>query len=492
MLTLGIALTTAISCCWPAHAQNSPLIDRRSWNTETDFGISPPTAQTVQVEGTGKRKISGKKRIRGKARPSKALLPGNAVDPTRYRTRYAGRYEPKSHQPPRRDVAAVTVDDAALPERSTASRTGSFSVRDQARTFARLPAAALLDQVQSSVRRSGKQADEIRAAFSPLAVALEKSVIQIIDKKGRSVLGTVVSTDGLIVSKHSLVGQAGRCIFSDGQRWPFRVVAVDRQRDLCLIKVKRKQTVPVSFEDPAGASTVAPGTITVSIGHNRSVAAWGVVTLPNFDFQIQQSLCTDCIDLGATLSATAAPTIQPDSQAAPIEILRVYPRTLAERMGLLIGDKIQSFNGQSIRSRSQIDTMIQNLRLGDLVTATIIRNGNLKRITYKSSSTGKQSMHDRWGGGPYSKRRFGFGPTLAHDSVLAPGNCGGPLVGLKGELIGINIARSMRVASLAINSQDIYRFVKSSQPDAKLKQVSVDENNPGLTRAHARISKPSK
>ena len=97
-------------------------------------------------------------------------------------------------------------------------------------------------------------------------------------------------------------------------------------------------------------------------------------------------------------------------------------------------------------------------------------------------------MHDRWGGGPYSKRRFGFGLTLVHDSVLNPENCGGPLVGLQGELLGVNIARSMRVASLAIGSDDVLKFVKSHQPHAKLRLASLEDANLKL----ARISTPSK
>jgi len=142
-------------------------------------------------------------------------------------------------------------------------------------------------------------------------------------------------------------------------------------------------------------------------------------------------------------------------------VLRVSPRTLAEQMGLLVGDQIMQLNGRKIQSRNQINTIIGGLRT--------------KRVRYKASSASNQSMHDRWGGGPYSKRRFGFGPTLVHDSVLNPENCGGPLVGLQGQLFGINIARSMRVASLAIGSDDVLNFVVSNQPNAKLRLASLED-----------------
>jgi S1-C subfamily serine protease len=158
-------------------------------------------------------------------------------------------------------------------------------------------------------------------------------------------------------------------------------------------------------------------------------------------------------------------------------------------MGLRVGDQIQFLNGQKIRTRNQVESIIASLRMGDLVTASVIdRQQRNKQINHRTSAKDKPSMHDRWGGGPFSTRRFGFGLTLVHDSVLNPENCGGPLVGLKGQLLGVNIARSMRVASLAIGSDDVLRFVKSHQPNAKLRLASLEDPNLKL----ARISTPSK
>jgi len=207
------------------------------------------------------------------------------------------------------------------------------------------------------------------------------------------------------------------------------------------------------------------------------------VTLPSYDFRIEQ---TEGFKLGALLSEF------PPSSFGPItgvEVSRVSPRTLAEQMGLRVGDQIRSLNGRKIQTSGQIEDIIGKLQMGDLVTAsTVDRMGRRKQISHRTSSKSKPSMHDRWGGGPYSKRRFGFGLTLVHDSVLNPENCGGPLVGLQGELLGVNIARSMRVASLAIGSEDVLKFVKSHQPNAKLRLASLEDANLKL----ARTSTPSK
>ena len=75
---------------------------------------------------------------------------------------------------------------------------------------------------------------------------------------------------------------------------------------------------------------------------------------------------------------------------------------------------------------------------------------------------------DRWGGGPFSGRRFGFGRVIAHDSVIGPQDCGGPLVGVDGQVLGINISRAMRSTSYAIPIEDVKAFVLLIRPNAKL------------------------
>ena len=57
--------------------------------------------------------------------------------------------------------------------------------------------------------------------------------------------------------------------------------------------------------------------------------------------------------------------------------------------------------------------------------------------------------------GQLSFRRGGFPNAFAHDTVLQPEQCGGPLVNLQGRAVGINIAREGRTESHAIPAQVI-------------------------------------
>jgi len=150
-----------------------------------------------------------------------------------------------------------------------------------------------------------------------------------------------------------------------------------------------------------------------------------------------------------------------------IKVLRVYPRSAGESLGLLVGDLIHNINGIKIAERKVLDKVTQEIHAGDVMTMKIFRNGRQRELTYKIPSA-KKTIHDRWGGGPYSERRFGFGPVIVHDSVLDPQDCGGPLIDVNGHVIGLNIARSMRVASFAINIEDVCLFVKAHSPDTKL------------------------
>jgi serine protease Do len=88
----------------------------------------------------------------------------------------------------------------------------------------------------------------------------------------------------------------------------------------------------------------------------------------------------------------------------------------------------------------------------------------------------------RWGGGPFSDKRFGFQEVISHDSVVEPEHCGGPLIDLRGNLVGINIARSMRVATFAIPVQDVRNFILRVRPNADLRYLASGTIATNLSR----------
>ena len=63
-------------------------------------------------------------------------------------------------------------------------------------------------------------------------------------------------------------------------------------------------------------------------------------------------------------------------------------------------------------------------------------------------------------GSTLSKRRGDFPLAVQHDSPLNANQCGGPVVDLDGNIVGINIARDGRVSSLALPTEVVIPIVE--------------------------------
>ena len=62
-------------------------------------------------------------------------------------------------------------------------------------------------------------------------------------------------------------------------------------------------------------------------------------------------------------------------------------------------------------------------------------------------------------GSKLSRRRKDFPLALQHDSMLQSNTCGGPLLDLSGDAVGINIARAGRVASYALPIETVLPII---------------------------------
>ena len=71
-------------------------------------------------------------------------------------------------------------------------------------------------------------------------------------------------------------------------------------------------------------------------------------------------------------------------------------------------------------------------------------------------------------------RRTGFPAIIQHDMVLKPIDCGGPLVDLDGNVLGINIARAGRVESWAL-PPDIVKPIIKDMKEGKLPPPAAEK-----------------
>jgi serine protease Do len=329
----------------------------------------------------------------------------------------------------------------------------------------------------------GRSSLGIQAALKPITSNISPSVVEIRSVHDLISLGTVVSAEGLIVCKHSELSEDFYCVLPNGGKYWGRLIGIHPQKDLELIQIAANHLTPIVF---CHFEAIEPGSLVVSVGQQEKAVGFGLVSMPPHDFGLKQPKCKDCIDLGVTVSPS--PMVNEDApenetrSVSGLEVLRVYPRTAAESSCLLVGDLLAAINGIELTSRGKMNEVANSIQIGQILTLRVVRNGKPVLLSTKVKSFASPTLHDRWGGGPYSDRRFGFPAIIAHDSVVLPQHCGSPLVGLDGRVIGINIARSMRVATFSIPIQEVFDFVRLVRPDAPLQLESAAVSGAGLPR----------
>ena len=136
--------------------------------------------------------------------------------------------------------------------------------------------------------------------------------------------------------------------------------------------------------------------------------------------------------------------------------------------GLKSGDVVLQVNGEEMADRQTlIDTVRAHLP-GEQITLEIRRED--EQLTIKatlmrlSDVTGGRPVVQNNLGGPLSDRRTGFVSVLQHDSVVQPNQCGGPVLDVNGNAIGINIARAGRISTYALPAKLVLEAISELKP----------------------------
>jgi len=137
----------------------------------------------------------------------------------------------------------------------------------------------------------------------------------------------------------------------------------------------------------------------------------------------------------------------------------------AEKAGLKPGDLIAAVNGTPVTNRAQVVEILRDFREGQTITVRVRRaaqefDAALKMLAPPPGEAGAGFYPRDPGnmGAEVSRRAQGFERAIEHDTVLQPWLCGGPLVNLDGQAIGLNIARASRVTTYALPAALVQRI----------------------------------
>ena len=290
--------------------------------------------------------------------------------------------------------------------------------------------------------QAGKTSLRTLALFAPSTEAAGDCVVDIRDGTQSVLLGTIVSSDGLVVTKASDLPAAPRVALPDGRVFRAKVVGKDSSTDLALLKISATGLTAVQF-----TQSVQLGEWLAAPTANPNQLAVGIVSLTArlipgtfAHFQGEQKIV-----LGVGFNGNSC------------VITTVMPGMPAERAGIKTGDDVFQLNGQPVTDHETFIGELKKAKAGDTLSIMVHRAGKdielkptigeARATTQTASSIGEA---DNVAGGKLSKRRTNFPQAIQTDAAIWGDQCGGPLLNLHGQTVGVTIARYDRVCTFAL------------------------------------------
>ncbi len=292
---------------------------------------------------------------------------------------------------------------------------------------------------------------KVMEAFKKPLAEVERSTVRIFGEDGQRSMGVVVDANGMILTKYSELKGDLSCKLPDGESVKAEMVGVDRKYDLALIKVGRTDLIPVIWTSEKSAPEM--GSWLVTPGNAAMPLSVGVVSTTTRNIAPEPGF------LGVQLG---------ELPSGGVLIEKLLEGGVAAKAGLQAQDLVRSIDGQEVNKIRDLQSIIMKRRPNTTIDLAITRQGDelVKSVLLGRRSDAAEMTQERRMqfqkelGGKISERRDSFPGVFQHDSVLAPKDCGGPLVNLDGEVVGINIARFSRIGSFAYPASDVLPIIE--------------------------------
>jgi len=305
------------------------------------------------------------------------------------------------------------------------------------------------------------------AVFAPVTESAEAAIVEVITGEKVVAIGTVVSPLGYIVTKESEISDSPLVRLPDGRTLNARIIAKDQRLDLALLIIPGVRLPSVRWGRSQGLRT---GDWVVSPGQERR--SWvGVVSARRREIK----------RVGGALGVVLGNL---PGRRSGVQITAVFAGSPAETAGLEAGDEVLMVEERPVTTSTELISTIQEFDPGDEVALQV----NRRRATMSFKvQLGFYSMFDQWNrnqrmSGETSDRRNGFPEVIQHAIPLTPNSMGSPLLNLRGDTIGINIARADRVTSYAIPAERVLESIRAMIRDLRENTSTVQSGRNQVER----------
>jgi len=310
-------------------------------------------------------------------------------------------------------------------------------------------------------------AGDLRTAFRDVVADARESTVRITIAGEPVALGAVIESEGWIVTKGSDLKGEVRCELADGRKLLAEQHGYDRTTDLALLKVSATGLKTIRWRD-AGDPSV--GDWLATVGPDERPAGVGIVSVARREIPAEK------------ISGVLGIRLNDDSERALID--EIIENSAAAAADLRKGDVIVRIADRPIDGRATLLRVIRENEPGTTLTIKIKRGETELELpatlTHPFGQFLSRIAAQNHMGGKLSLRRTGFPSVLQHDTVLAPEDCGGPLVDLDGAAIGLNIARAGRTESYALPADVVNAAVKTLRSAAVNEPHLANESAPDV------------
>jgi len=329
------------------------------------------------------------------------------------------------------------------------------------------------------------QTAELYDLLGPVVRKASSSVVSVgAMGTGQNCYGTVIGDGNHVLTKWSetaISRKPLRVFDSAGTSRAAKIEGVYAEEDLAVLSIEGTPLPAVRWsrqEDPAlGHFLVAPRP-------DGKAAGFGVVSVLDRSLrESNQAFLGLMGDVEYTGSGAKIKSIEPNTGAAA--------------SGLKVGDVILKVGERRISGLLELRNSLNDRKPGDRVVVQFSRGGVeqtaeilLGGRPHIGQPTNPRLKQMEQMGGDVSRMRDGFSRVIQTDMQISPQQCGGPILDLKGEVIGISVARADRTRSFILPAAEIIALLARPAADPSVAKVMATRDDPTPQRGQAQQGLP--
>jgi S1-C subfamily serine protease len=333
------------------------------------------------------------------------------------------------------------------------------------------------------VRAVQDQTRQLFDAIRPASQAAVESTVWVWANTGRGSkpvsFGTVIDDGTKVVTKWSEIAMAKgsiQVVGGDGMTAKAKVVGVYQEDDLALLQLEGPHFRPVTLT--AGEAPKL-GRFLVAASPDDTPASVGVVAVEARSLREQDQAFLGII-------------MDPQHKGKGVMIQEVVPEGGAADAGLKAGDIIFSIGSREVNSLFEMKNALSGRGPGERLDVHYTRKGSEASVQVELKA-GKKTANFEFPnarlrvmermGTELSLVRTGFPSVIQTDMQLDRKRCGGPVVDLEGNVVGVAIARADRTRSFIIPTAHLKQLLAKAPVTPEEAQAMAEAEEEQLQAA---------